>query len=384
MAQRKQYGIGLLGCGFIGKVHMYGHHVMPYYYKDLPWRARLVGVCTSRAETARKAADELCFEFGATDAAKVIEHPDVDVVHICTPNLLHRDELLAAIRAGKHIYCDKPLTSTWDEAKDVLAVLKGYRGMHQMTFHNRFFTGTLRAKQLVQEGMLGKLTCFRCVYLHSGSVDPDKELSWKLDAAMGGGVINDLGTHVIDLMNDLVGPFDEVLCVSRILFPDRPSRKDARVRVPVEAEDYSVLTVRKADGLVGTIEATKLATGAEDDLRFEIHGTRGALRFNLMDPNWLEVYDASAPETPIGGRRGWTRVACVQRYESPGGKWPTPKGSIGWLRGHVHCLYNFMDALHSGRKAEPGLQVGAEVQRIVEAAKRSGNQGGFVRVASVT
>jgi predicted dehydrogenase len=338
MAARKEYGIGLLGCGFIGKVHMYGHHVMPYYYENLPWRARFVAVCTSRPETARRAADELGFELGTTEAARVIENPKVDVVHICTPNALHRDELLAAIRAGKHIYCDKPLTSTWDEAKDVLAALNGYTGTHQMTFHNRFFTATLRARQLIEEGAVGDVTCFRCEYLHAGSVDPKKELAWKLDAAMGGGVINDLATHVIDLMQHLIGSFDDVLCATRVLYRQRPSRQDRARVVPVEAEDHAVLLMRRDDGLVGTIEATKIATGAEDELRFEIHGTRGALRFNLMEPNWLEFFDAGAPDKPLGGRSGWTRIPCVQRYESPAGKWPTPKGSIGWLRGHVHCL----------------------------------------------
>jgi len=383
MAQKKQYGIGLLGCGFIGKVHAYGHHVMPYYYKDLPWRARFVGVCTSRAATAEKAKDDLGFEFCTTDAARVIESPDVDIIHVCTPNSLHRAELLAALSAGKHVYCDKPVTSTWAEAKDVLAALKDYGGTHQMTFHNRFFTATLRAKQLAAEGFLGDVTCFRAQYLHAGSVDPDKELSWKLDAAAGGGVINDMGTHAMDLMQHLIGRFDEVFCVTRILHADRPSRQDRAVRVPVEAEDHAIMTVRNDNGLVGTIEATKIATGVQDELRFEIHGTRGAMAFNLMDPNWLQVYEADRPGEPIGGRRGWTKVECVQNYPSPGGKWPAAKGSIGWLRGHVACLYNFMDAVHHGRQADPGLEVGAQVQRFVEAARLSEKQGRFVRVSSV-
>jgi len=383
MAQKASYGIGLLGCGFIGKVHTYGHHVMPYYYQDMPWRARLVGVCTSRPETAEKARDGLGFEFGTTDAAELIEHPEVDVVHVCTPNTLHHDELLAAIAAGKHVYCDKPLTATWAEAKDVLAALKGYSGTHQMTFHNRFFTGTLRARQLIEEGAVGDVTCFRCEYLHSGSVDADKELGWKLDAAFGGGVINDLGTHVVDLMQHLIGPFDEVTCATRILHADRPARGDKSKRVPVQAEDHAILTVRQDAGALGTIEATKIATGTEDELRFEIHGTRGALRFNLMDPNWLDLYDATVPDKPIGGRCGWTRIACVQRYEPPAGKWPASKGSIGWLRGHVHCLHNFMDAVHAGRKAEPGLEVGAELQRFVEAARRSEQEAHPIRIASV-
>jgi len=383
MQRKKEYGIGILGCGFIGKVHAYCHTVLPYFYTPLPFRTRLVGVCTSRPETARKAREELGFEFATTDAQEVISCADVDVVHICTPNCFHKEQLLSTISAGKHIYCDKPLVPDLAGAQQVLAAMDGYKGVHQMTLQYRFYPATMRARQLIEEGFLGEVTCFRASYLHSGSIDPNKELSWKLDAQMGGGVLNDLATHIVDLMQHLIGPFDSVLAATRILFPQRPSRTDSSVKVPVNAEDLVCMIVKNDDGVTGTIEATKIATGAQDELRFEIHGTGGAMRFNLMEPDWLEIYDVGAPSQPIGGRRGFTRVECVQRYPAPGGTFPAPKASIGWIRGHVACLYNFMAAVHEGRKAEPGLKVGAGLQQFVEAAKLSDREGRFVRVDSL-
>ena len=382
MASEKEYGIGMLGCGFIGKVHAYCHTVLPYYYRDLPFRSNFAGVCTSREETASRAKRELGFDFCTTDPAEVIESEEVDIVHICTPNALHKSELISALQAGKHIYCDKPLTSDWAEAQEVVEAMENYEGTTQMTLQCRFFPATMRASQLIDEGFLGRPACLRASYLHSGSIDPEKKLGWKLDGEMGGGVLNDLATHVVDLLQHLIDPFDSVLASTRILYPERPSRHDPSKKVTVTAEDHACLTVRNDDGLTGTIEASKIATGMQDELRFEIHGTEGAMRFNLMNPNWLEIYDLDSPSEPIGGRRGFTAVECVQRYPDPAG-FPTPKASIGWMRGHVACLYNFMSAVHEGRQTHPDLKDGADLQRFVEAAKLSAKKGEFVRVESV-
>ena len=381
MAAPKEYGIGFLGCGSIGRTHAYCHAALPYFYADLPFRTRLVGVCTSCDETARRAKEEFGFEFPAASAADVIENEAVDVVHICTPNNLHRDELLAVMAAGKHVYCEKPLTSNWPEARDVLTALKTYRGVHQVTFQNRFYPATMRAKQLVEDGSVGPVTCFRAAFLHSSNLDRHRPAGWKFQP--GGGVLNDIASHVVDLMQHLVGPFDEVMCASRILVRERPMPGCPSRRVPVEVEDHSCMTVRGDDGLVGTIEATKIATGAQDDLRFEIHGLNGAVAWNLMDPNWLEFCDATAPGEPFGGRKGFTRIPCGGHYAAPGGAWPSAKSPVGWLRGHLACLFHFMQCVHEGRKAEPGIEAGASVQRVLEAARTSEREGRFVRVSSV-
>jgi predicted dehydrogenase len=177
-------------------------------------------------------------------------------------------------------------------------------------------------------------------------------MGWKQEAAAGGGVINDLASHVLDLADWLIGPVAEVQAESRILYPDRPNRRGERAAV--EAEDAVSILARLRDGGIGVIEASKIATAAKDELRVEIHGDRGALRFNSMEPNHLEAYSQSDPEAPIGGMRGRKRIDTVHRYPKPAG-WPGPKFSVGWLRSHVHCLYNFVAAVAEGRPTEPSL-----------------------------
>ena len=132
----------------------------------------------------------------------------------------------------------------------------------------------------------------------------------------------------------------------------------------------TIMMVKLSNGAVGTIEASKIATGAEDELRFEIHGDRGALRFNSMDPNYLEAYDLRAPEKPLGGVRGWCKVASVQRYDLPGG-FPGPKFSIGWIRAHLHSHYNFLEGLAARKQPQPSLRRGLHLQRLLAAAEKS-------------
>ena len=169
---RPSLGVAILGFGFIGKVHAYAHLNIPMFYDPPPLRTRLVGVATSNERSAAKAKALMGFEVATTDQLSLIRRDDVDIVHICTPNDLHCEALLAAIRAGKHIYCDKPLTATAEEAEQVAAALDGYKATGQMTFNYRFLPATLRAKQLVEEGRLGQISHFRGAYLHAGQHRP--------------------------------------------------------------------------------------------------------------------------------------------------------------------------------------------------------------------
>lgn len=373
----KEFGVGMLGFGFIGKVHAFGYRNLSYYFDPPPARVRLVGVCTSRKESAEKARDAGGFEFGTTDFREILSREDVHLVNICTPNDLHRDELLAAMQAGKHIYCDKPLTATWEEAQEVAAALKDYRGVSQMTLNNRFTVPALRAKQMIGEGFLGEVTQFRAGYFHSGSVDPQKPIGWKQQAGAGGGVINDLASHVVDLVDWLVGPVTAVQAESRILYPERPAKEGGTVKV--EAEDAVNMLARLADGGTGVIEATKIATGAEDELRVELHGTCGAIRFNSMQPNYLEAYSLADFDRPLGGARGWKRIATVHRYEKPAG-WPGPKFATGWMRSHVQCLNNFVAAVADGTPTQPDLARGVRLQYLLEQVRRSAADARWVEI----
>ena len=370
MNRSKVYRVGILGYGFIGKVHAYGYRTLPFYYDPMPLTARITHVVTSRASTAERARQALEADVGGTDYRCVTENPEIDIVHICTPNNLHQDALVSALGHGKHIYCDKPLVATWEEVGDVLQALQSHDGVTQMTFQNRFLPATLCARRLVEQGALGELLGFRVAYLHGGSADPAAPLKWKLTAEAGGGVIADLASHVLDFIEYLAEPIGSLLATTHVAYPQRPSVTDPAHKVRVDTEDSVVMLARLVSGAVGTLEATKIATGSEDELRCEIEGSRGAMRFNLMDPHHLEFYDASS-EPLHGAARGWTRINTGQRYDAPATSFPSPKAAIGWIRAHVACLANFLQAIADQRPADPDLTQGVRVQQLMHCARRS-------------
>jgi predicted dehydrogenase len=376
----KTYNVGIVGFGMIGKVHAYGYRNLNLFYDPVPVQARITHVVTSRPESAEKARQTLGADVAGVDHRLVTENPTIDIVHVCTPNHLHKEALLSALAHQKHIYCDKPLVANLAEAEEVRAAMVNYRGTAQMTFHNRFYPATMRAKQLVEEGVLGRVLGFRACYLHGGNANPDTPRKWRLTAAAGGGVIADLASHVLDLVDWLIGPFEAVTAATQIAYPERPAPGDPNRRLPVDVEDNVTVLARMQSGALGTIEATKLASGTEDEIRLEIHGSRGALRWNGMDPHHLELHDATASEQPLGGLRGWNRIDAGQRYPEPATGFPTPKAAIGWLRGHVACLANFLQAVAAGRPAEPGLVQGHRVQYLMECVRRSAAKGRWIEV----
>ena len=373
------FNVGIIGFGFMGKVHAYGYLNLPLFYEPF-CQARITHVCTSRPETAHRGAALVGADVATTDFREITENPDVQIVHVCTPNHLHKDPLLSAIAHNKHIYCDKPLTATLAEARDVEAALTGYTATAQMTLQTRFFPATLRAKQLVDEGSLGEPLQFRAGFLHSSNADPNVPLKWKLDRRVGGGVIADLASHVLDFIHHLLGDYEGLSAVTKIAYPERPSPADPSRMLPVEAEDCVTLIARMKNGAVGTLEATKLATGTENECRIEVHGTDGALRFNTMAPHFLEVFDRTAPTEPMGGMAGWTRLHTGQRYPAPALVFPSPKNYIGWIRSHMACLANFLHDVVRGRPGDPGLRQGVYIQHLMDCCRRSAEAGSWVTV----
>ncbi len=379
MKQGRVHRVGIVGYGFIGKVHAYAYRTLPFYYDPVPLATRITHVVTSQPGSAECARRALGADTGGTDYRIVTENPDVDIVHICSPNHVHKEALVSALAHGKHIYCDKPLVADWAEVAEVVHALESYHGTSQMTFQNRFFAATLCARQLVEQGRLGDVLGLRAAYLHSGSADPKTPLKWKLAAAAGGGVIADLASHVFDFVEYLAGPIASLMATTHIAYAERPSANDSAVSVRVDAEDAVVMLARLTSGAMGTLEATKIATGSEDELRCEIEGSRGALRFNLMDPHHLEFYDAAA--APVcGGARGWTRIDAGQRYAAPATSFPSPKAATGWIRAHVACLASFLQAIADERPAAPDLLQGVRVQRLMHAARRSETERRWVDV----
>ena len=379
-----QLGIGIVGYGFIGKVHTYAHRSLPLFYDPPPAKTHLIGVCTATEASGRQAQEQAGFEFATQDYQELLARDDIQVIHCCTPNDAHHALLLDALKAGKHVYCDKPLTRTLAEAEEVAALARKTGRVHRMTFNYRFVPALMRAKQLVDDGFLGEVYQFRAAYLHAGYVDPKRPLSWRLRMdRSGGGALMDLGAHVFDLVRFLLGEFDEVRAHLETFIKERPDPKTGDMGI-VDVDDVATVQVRMTSGAVGVIEASRLATGTQDDLRLEIHGSRGALAFNLMDPNWLSVYDNTLPEAPLGGMRGFQKIECVARYPKPYAFGAT-KNPIGWPQFHVHCLYDFVDSVARGELGGPSFEDGLAAQRLVDACQRSAASGARMKISdSVT
>jgi predicted dehydrogenase len=373
----KSYRVGIIGFGFIGKVHTYAYANIPLFYEQPDFATRITHLCTAHPESAQRAAELVGASHACTDFRQITDDPDIDIVNICSPNEYHCEALLAAIAHNKHIYCDKPLVANFAEAQKVQAALANYRGIAQMTLQNRFFPATMRAKQLIDEGRIGDILEFRGRYLHSGSADPKTPLRWKLEA----GTVADLGSHILDLISYLLGDFAALQAATHIAYPQRPSLSDPNKLLPVQAEDNMIVTAKLPNGAIGSISASKIATGTEDEVSFELHGTKGALRLEAMNWDQLFFYDCSAQNAPLGGLRGWTAIDCGQRYPKPAG-FPTPKAAIGWMRGHMHCLYNFLNDVHRGQASGPSLQRGVYIQYLMDKVCQSAQTGKWVALDS--
>lgn len=380
MTQPFPLGIGMVGYGFMGKVHTYAYRTLSILYEPVPAETRLVGVATSSPATAEHAKRNGGYEFGTDDYRRLLERDDIHVIHCCTPNDMHQEVVIAAAQAGKHVYCDKPLARNITEAEEICEATRRGGQTHQMAFNYRFIPAIMRAKELMDEGFLGDPLCFRALYLHAGYVDRERPMSWRLDAKRsGGGALLDLGSHIIDLVRHLTGDFRRVRATTRIFTERRPVGKGSQETAPVQVDDAIWIQAEMASGAVGTLEASRVSTGASDEIRLEIHGRLGAVAFNLMDPNWLQVYDNRVPEAPLGGMKGFTRVESVQRYPPPASL-SVPKNTVGWLRFHVASIHSFLENVAAERPGNPSLQDGLEVQRVMDAAYRSASGGGWIDV----
>lgn len=365
---KKQLRIGLIGFGAMGKTHLYAVRNLPFFYGDLPFEAKVVGVCTTSMEKSNRVAAEYHIPFATDDPNALIEREDIDVIDICTPNLYHFEALKAAITRGKHVLCEKPLCISPAEAKEICALPLQNGQICGMVFNNRWLSATMRAKQIIDEGRLGRILSFHAEYLHSSATNTQKSAGWKQDRDVcGGGVLFDLGSHVIDLMSLLCGRIEAVSGMSQIAYPTRLGRNGETWTTNADESFY--MLCKTEGGAHGTMQVGKLQVGTNDELSYSIYGERGALRFSLMDPDYLWFYDTAAKEAPLGGDRGFTKIECVGRY--PEMTFPSPKASTGWLYGHISSMHAYLKAVANQTAFSPSLADGAYVQSVMDAAYRS-------------
>ncbi len=374
----REYHVGVIGYGFMGKTHTHSYKTIPLYYSNLPFAIRLGGICDTAEDVAEEARQTQGFAYATTDPERIISDPQIDIVSVCTPNIFHKDLVLRALRAGKHVYCDKPLTADAAESREILDQLPRFTGhTTQVALQMRFYPAVMRARELLSEGRLGRVFLFQCDYLHSSGIDPGKALSWKQNKAFGGGgVLLDLGAHAYDVMYHLLGEYQSVYTLTDIVYPTRPGADGLPVQV--DAEDTALTLAMMKSGVTGKILVSKVATGAMDELRVEIHGEKGAIKFNTMEPGYLQFYDATKPDGPLGGEAGFTRIDCHQKYPEPGGHFPNPRFAIGFLRAHAASMYNFLENVDRGRPSSPSFEESAYIQQVMEACYQSAGKNAWV------
>ena len=365
----REIGIGLVGYGAIGRLHALCYRMLPLAYPDLPVTPRVVMVATAGAASAERARRELGVA-ATTDLGALLAHPGVAVVDCCAPTGDHARIALATLEAGKALFCEKPLAASAEESARI-ATLARERGLvGGLNYHFRQVPAIQEARRHVAAGLLGEVYGFHLRYYRSSSLRRDRPLTWRF-AGPGSGVLADLGSHLIDLALHLLGPIAAVAAHTRTVVTERAGL-DGRP-APVEADDAVWLDLELAGGGRGTIAASKLVPGAADDLRIEAYGSQGALVYDSRDPNMLHV--AEGADGPVGG----TSVAMFSRTQPPAAL-PSTETPTGVLQWHMASIVAFLQACATGAQPHPNLDDGLEVDRVIEAARRSVAQAGVFTV----
>ncbi|MBT1684121.1 gfo/Idh/MocA family oxidoreductase [Curtobacterium sp. MCLR17_040] len=377
----------MVGHGFMGAAHSQAWRTAPRFF-DLgaePEMAVIVGRDPERTEAARQ---QYGWQAASTDWRAVVADPDIDVVDVVSPGSSHVEIAIAALQAGKHVLCEKPLANTVAEAEAMTAAADAARaqGVRAMVgFSYRRVPAIAFARQLVQDGRIGTVRQVRALYLQDWLADEDGPMTWRLDKSLAGsGALGDIGAHAIDLVEHVTGA--SLATVSGTLetfVTERPlmaegvglSGTASSERGQVTVDDAAFFTARlgggAADGAIGTFEATRYATGRKNGLTLEISGSEGAIQFDLEAMNELRLYESNAP----AGEQGFRRI-LVTEPEHPymAAWWPTGH-LIGYEHTFSHQVKDFVDAIVAGTDPSPSFADGLHVQRVLDAVERSAAAG---------
>ena len=373
----KTIRVGIVGFGYMGKMHAMSYDVLRYYYK-MNVNVQLYAVST------QKRPEELPVAFKKiyADYHELIADPLVDVVDICMPNIYHKGILVEAMKHNKYIYCEKPLALNLSDSKEVMEALAkyNYNKTNRVTFEYRFVPAIIRAKALIREGAIGKIIHFNCKYYGSEFLDPRRPISWQsTKASSGGGVLYALGTHSIDIIRYLIGEVDSVWAMKHTHFTERPVKSNPDKTEKVEIEDIVNAQIVCRNGALGNLMLSQVAAGAGIDFYIEIYGEKGAIKFSQENPNVLMFFDNTEVKIPNGGISGYKAIETMQKYDNAA-VFPPPRVNITWSRYHIASVYDFIAAVGEDRKSSPDIRDGYEVMKITDAIYRSCESGMIERI----
>ncbi|MFC9627930.1 Gfo/Idh/MocA family protein [Streptomyces mirabilis] len=384
-AGKPTLGVGMVGYAFMGAAHSQGWRTVGRVF-DLPHSPVLAAVCGRDASAVRAMADQHGWAAAETDWRALIARDDVDLVDICTPGDSHAEIALAALAAGKHVLCEKPLANTVEEAEAMTEAAEAAfaRGQVSMVgFNYRRLPATSFARKMVAEGRLGALRHVRVTYLQDWLVDPQFPLTWRLRKELAGsGALGDLGAHIVDLAQYLAGePVVGVSALTETFVRERPlpggvssgltavSATNPRAGGvgTVTVDDAALFTGRFASGALASFEASRFATGRKNSLRIELNGERGSLAFDLERLNELSYHDHTEPGTHAGFRRILVTEPDHPYLEA----WWPPGHGLGYEHTFTHQARDLVRAIAAGRRPEPSFADGLRVQRVLAAVEES-------------
>jgi predicted dehydrogenase len=375
------FKVALIGHAFMGKAHSQAWRTAPRAF-DLPVDVHMSVIVGRDPARTSAAAARLGWAESSSDWREVISREDIDLVDICTPGDSHAEIAIAALEAGKHVLCEKPLANSTEEAEAMAAAAQVARGRGQRAmvgFTYRRVPAVQLAASLVASGRIGEVRHVRAQYLQDWIADPQAPFSWRLDKSRAGsGALGDIGAHIIDLAQFITGDtITEVTGSTRTFVTERPvadahsglsGTADASgATETVTVDDAASFLATFSAGAMGVFEATRFAWGRKNAIRLEVNGSRGSLAFDFEDMNVLEFFDATDPAATAGFRR-----ILVTEPEHPyvAAWWP-PGHGLGYEHGFTHQVVDLVSAIAAGKDPEPSFADGLRVQRVLGAVEAS-------------
>lgn len=341
-------GVGMLGYAFMGKAHSHAFKQIAHMMYPPAAVPRLVAIAGRNADSVEEARKRYGYEKAYTDWRELISDPDVQLFDNSGPNDAHAEPCIAAAQAGKHVFCEKPLARTAEEAKSMLDAVQKANVRHMVAFNYRFVPAVRLIRDLIDQGAFGQIYHFRATYLQEWIADVNFPMVWRLDKnTAGSGALGDLGAHIIDLARFLVGEPARIGALTRTFIKQRPDDTGARQEVTVDDAFVSMFDFE--NGALGTLEATRFAPGRKNYNSFEINAEHGSVRFNLERLNELEVFWKDGRH----GTNGFTNVLVSESYHPFWSNWWPQGHMIGWEHTFVHEIDHLLRAITTGSAVEP-------------------------------
>jgi predicted dehydrogenase len=377
----RQVGVGVIGLGWMGRVHTSAYRRVLEHFPDLGITPRLVAAADVSPER-RAHAEHVGVERTVDDWRAVIEDPAVEAVSITLPNAMHREVALAAIEAGKHVWVEKPVGRGLDDVVAVADAARQAGTINAVGFCYRFAPAVQHARTLIEAGAIGDVTHYRGAFLADYANRPDAAASWRfLRADAGSGALGDLMAHIVDMTHFLVGPIERLSGRTATMIARRPklqvgsgthfSRVEGGELVDVENEDWAAALIELEGGTVGSLEASRVIVGPHVRLRFEVHGTTGALAWELERMNELQRFELSEN----GRDEGYMTVFASPDHEGFAAFQPGAGVPMGYDDLRVLEAASFLEAIRDGEQRGPGLEEMRVASRVLDAIERSAASG---------